>query len=277
MPAPLSLDIRKRIVAAVEDGASRRAAAARFAVSESTAIKLVERWERTGSLEPGQMGGHRAFALAKHDALVRELMAAHPDQTLDELLERLAGRGVVVGRTSVHRYLAAIGLTRKKRHSMPPSRTGPMSPRRGRLGGRVRQTSTFLAALRYDRLTAPCVFDGPINGLTFQAYVEQILVPTLKPGDLVIIDNLGSHKGKAIRDAIEQAGACLLFLPPYSPDLNPIEQVFAKLKAMLRKTATRSLEALWAAVGILLDRFSAHECARYFRNAGYLIPERHLL
>ena len=131
------------------------------------------------------------------------------------------------------------------------------------------QTSTFLAALRCDRLTAPCVIDGPINGQTFQAYVEQILLPTLQPGDIVIIDNLGSHKGKAVRRAIEQAGAFLLYLPPYSPDLNPIEQVFAKLKAMLRKTAARSLEALWNAVGTLLDRFSPRECARYFTNAGY--------
>ena len=131
------------------------------------------------------------------------------------------------------------------------------------------QTSTFIAALRCDRLTAPCVINGPINGLSFQAYVEQILVPTLRPGDMVIIDNLGSHKGKAVRSAIEGAGATLLFLPPYSPDLNPIEQVFAKLKAMLRKAATRSLDALWTAVGSLLNRFSARECARYFRHAGY--------
>jgi len=139
------------------------------------------------------------------------------------------------------------------------------------------QTSTFLAALRCDRLTAPCVIDGPINGLTFQAYVEQILVPTLQPDDIVIIDNLGSHKGKAVRYAIEQAGAFLLYLPPYSPDLNPIEQVFAKLKAMRRKTAARSLDALWTAVGTLLDRFSPRECARYFRNAGYRPLKRNLL
>ena len=140
MVAPLSLDIRKRIVAAVEGGASRRAAAARFAVSESTAIKLVQRWERTGSLEPDQIGGYRPFALADHDALVRELIAAHPDQTLDELLDRLVGRGVVVGRTAVHRYLSAIGLTRKKRRSTPPNKTGPMSPPPGRPGARTRQS-----------------------------------------------------------------------------------------------------------------------------------------
>jgi transposase len=161
------------------------------------------------------------------------------------------------------------------------ARTHARAPRGQRAIGAVPhghwQTSTFLAALRGDRLTAPCVIDGPINGLTFQAYVEQILVPTLKPGDIVIIDNLGSHKGKAVRNAIEQAGAFLLFLPPYSPDFNPIEQVFAKLKAILRKTAARSLDALWTAVGAMLDRFSPHECARYFRHAGYQTPKRNLL
>jgi transposase len=121
------------------------------------------------------------------------------------------------------------------------------------------------------------MIDGPINGLTFQAYVEQILVPTLKPGDIVIVDNLGSHKGNAVGHAIELAGAALLYLPPYSPDLNPIEQVFAKLKAMLRKTAARSLYALWTAVGTLLQRFSPQECARYFSHAGYSLPKRNRL
>jgi transposase len=131
------------------------------------------------------------------------------------------------------------------------------------------QTSTFLAALRHDAITAPCVLDGPINGLTFLSYVEQFLVPTLAHGDVVIMDNLGSHKSQAVRLAIENAGATLLFLPPYSPDLNPIEQVFAKLKALLRKAATRSLDALWSAVGQLLQRFSPPECRNYFANAGY--------
>jgi transposase len=123
MPAPLSIDIRRRIVAAVEGGSSRRAAADRFAVTESTAIKLVQQWQQTGSLEAGRMGGYRPFALAAHEKLVRELMAQVPDQTLDELRDRLADHGVRVGRTSVHRYLSALGLTRKKRHSTPPSRT----------------------------------------------------------------------------------------------------------------------------------------------------------
>ena len=128
---------------------------------------------------------------------------------------------------------------------------------------------TFLAALRSDRIDAPCVFDGPINGERFRAYVEQALVPTLKPGDIVIMDNLGSHKGAAIRRAIRRAGAKLFFLPPYSPDLNPIEQVFAKLKALLRKANERSPTATGQRIGLLLDRFKPDECSRYLRNSGY--------
>ena len=110
-------------------------------------------------------------------------------------------------------------------------------------------TSTFLAGLRHDRIAAPCLFDGPINGERFLAYVEQVLVPTLKPGDVVVMDNLGSHKGKAVRRAIRNAGAKLIFLPKYSPDLNPIEQVFAKLKGLLRKAAARTIDALTTAIG----------------------------
>jgi transposase len=131
------------------------------------------------------------------------------------------------------------------------------------------RTLTFLAALRLDGIAAPGVIDGPINGEAFLAYVEQILVPTLRPGDIVIIDNLGSHKGKAVRQAIRAAGAKLFFLPPYSPDLNPIEQVFAKLKTLLRKAAERTVEATWKRIGALLKAFTPQECANYFRNAGY--------
>ncbi len=155
------------------------------------------------------------------------------------------------------------------------------APRGQRLIARVPhghwKTTTFLAALRCDAITAPCVIDGPINGELFLAYVEQFLVPTLKPGDTVIIDNLGSHKSEAVRRAIEAAGATLLFLPPYSPDLNPIEQVFAKLKALLRRTAARSIPALWNAVGQRLACFTARECANYFENAGYVLPNRNPL
>lgn len=131
------------------------------------------------------------------------------------------------------------------------------------------QTMTFIAALRVASIDAPCVFDGPINGESFLAYVEQVLAPTLKPGDVVVIDNLGSHKSKAVRAAIRAARAHLIFLPPYSPDLNPIEQMFAKLKAMLRKAQERTVENVWKRIGALLTEFEPTECANYFRNSGY--------
>lgn len=131
------------------------------------------------------------------------------------------------------------------------------------------KTTTFLAALRHDRIDAPWLIDGPIDGESFRTYVEKVLVPTLSPGDVVILDNLGSHKGKAVRKAIRAAGAKLFFLPKYSPDLNPIEQVFAKLKHLLRKAAARTADAVYAAVAELLDAFTSQECANYLTNAGY--------
>jgi transposase len=131
------------------------------------------------------------------------------------------------------------------------------------------QTMTFIAALRCDRIDAPCLFDGPINGEAFLAYVKGFLVPTLHPGDVVIMDNLASHRSKAVRQAIRRAGAKLLFLPKYSPDLNPIEQVFSKLKHLLRKAQARSYDALLEAAAPLLDAFPPEECAAYLRNSGY--------
>ena len=131
------------------------------------------------------------------------------------------------------------------------------------------RTLTFLAALRCDGLTAPCVIDGPINGASFRAYVEQVLLPVLAPGDIVVMDNLGSHKGRAVRAAIRAAKAKLLFLPAYSPDLNPIEQAFAKIKTLLRKADARTIEQTWRTIGALLDCFTPTECANYFTNAGY--------
>jgi transposase len=132
------------------------------------------------------------------------------------------------------------------------------------------KTSTFIAALRCDGLVAPAVFNGAINGELFLAYVEQVLVPTLRKGDVVIMDNLGSHKVAGVRQAIEAAGASLMFIPPYSPDLNPIEMAFAKLKALLRAKKLRTVEGLWNALGNLVDCFAPEECANFFfRHAGY--------
>ncbi len=142
-----------------------------------------------------------------------------------------------------------------------------------RLIGRVPhghwKTTTFVAALRCDGITAPFVVDCPMNGLIFRTYVERVLAPTLKPGDRVILDNLGSHKGNEVRRIIEERDAYLVFLPPYSPDLNPIEMAFSKLKALLRKAAERSVDDLWGRIGECLETFSPDECQNYFRHAGY--------
>jgi transposase len=154
-----------------------------------------------------------------------------------------------------------------------------MAPRRGwgPRGKRLRsfaphghwRTLTFLGALRCDRLAAPCVFDGPINGQCFRAYVEQQLVPSLKPGDIVVMDNLGSHKSAAIRQMIRAAGARLWYLPPYSPDLNPIEQTFAKIKHWMRVAQTRTVEDTWRHIGHLVETIEPRECQSYLANAGY--------
>lgn len=147
------------------------------------------------------------------------------------------------------------------------------SPRGQRLVAKVPyghwKTTTFVAALRHDSLTAPMVLDGALDGPLFLAYVEQQLVPTLQPGDLVVMDNLAAHKVAGVRQAIERAGARVLYLPPYSPDLNPIELVFAKLKSLLRNAATRTVESLWSFLGTTLDQFPAQECTAYLRHCGY--------
>lgn len=131
------------------------------------------------------------------------------------------------------------------------------------------KTTTFVAGLRCSGMVAPMVIDGPINRTTFTAYVQQILVPEIRPGDVVIMDNLSSHKGPEVLAAIEKAGATLRFLPPYSPDFNPIEQAFSKLKAHLRKAAERTIHGLWSAIGRIIDLFTPQECVNYFANCGY--------
>jgi transposase len=131
------------------------------------------------------------------------------------------------------------------------------------------RTTTFVAGLRQSGLVAPFVLDGPMTGAAFRAYVERVLAPALAPGDVVVMDNLGAHKVAGVAEAIGAAGASLLYLPPYSPDLNPIEQAFAKLKALLRKAAARTRDALWAAIADLLSAYSHEECQNYLANCGY--------
>jgi transposase len=153
------------------------------------------------------------------------------------------------------------------------ARTHGRAPRGQRLRAAIPhghwKTTTFVAGLRTSGMVAPMVLDGPINSVAFQAYVDQVLVPELRPGDIVVMDNLGSHKGAGVREAIEAAGASLLYLPPYSPDFNPIENAFAKLKAKLRRAGERTVEGLWSAIGRIIDTFTPTECANYFAAAGY--------
>jgi transposase len=132
-----------------------------------------------------------------------------------------------------------------------------------------RKTTTLVAGLRLDGMVAPMVLDGPINGEWFEAYVAQVLLPTLRAGDVVIMDNLSSHKRVSVREMIEAKGARLRFLPPYSPDFNPLEMAFSKLKALLRKAAERTVDGLWTAIGRFVDVFTTQECANYFAAAGY--------
>jgi transposase len=153
------------------------------------------------------------------------------------------------------------------------ARTRGRAPRGERLRAAIPhghwKTTTFVAGLRNSGMVAPMVLDGPINGLAFQAYVDHVLIPDLRPGDVVVMDNLSSHKRPGIRAAIEATGASLLYLPPYSPDFNPIENAFAKLKAMLRKAAERTIDGLWSAIGRIIETFNPTQCANYFAAAGY--------
>jgi transposase len=311
MAKPYSMDLRERAVAAVlRDGLSRHGSAARFGVAPSTVINWVRRVRETGSVAPGQMGGHKPKAIAGEHAAFLGRRVREGAFTLRGLVAELAERGLKVDYRSVWNFVHAEKLSFKKtviasererpdvarrraqwakrQRTIDPERLvfidetwtkTNMEPLRGwapqgeRLVAKVPhghwKTMTFVASLRRDRIEAPWLIDGPINGEGFRTYVEKVLVPTLQPGELVIMDNLGSHKGQAVRQAIRSAGAKLFFLPKYSPDLNPIEQVFAKLKHLLRKAAAPNLEAVVAAVGELLSAYTAPECANYFANAGY--------
>jgi transposase len=160
------------------------------------------------------------------------------------------------------------------RPELPPTwRATTAAPLGGRLVAAVPhghwRTTTFIAGLRQTGIVAPLVLDGPMTGPAFCAYVEQFLAPALVPGDVVVLDNLAAHKIAGVRQAIAAAGASLLYLPPYSPDLNPIEQLFAKLKALLRKAATRTRDELWSLIHRLLETWPPAVCANYLRHCNY--------
>ena len=291
MTKPLSNDLRERLVSAVDSGLSRRSAARRFGVAASTAIKWVNRWRRTGDVGPRPQGGdHRSHRIEAHAEEILALVDETPDITLGEIAAHLdAGHGLTVAQSTVWRLLDRHGMAWfDAQPDLKPERlvfideTGASTKMARRYGRAPRgercqapvphghwKTTTFVGALRLEGMTAPMVLDGAMHGAAFLAYVEQVLVPTLKPGDIVVMDNLPAHNPIAVRTAIEVAAAELRFLPPYSPDFNPIEMAFSKLKAFLKKTAARTVDDLWDAIAQGIDTFTPTECENYFAAAGY--------
>ncbi len=262
-----------------------------------------------GDGRPKPQGGDRlSRRTEQHGDLIRALLVETPDTTLPELKARLALSGAHLSVAALWRFCKA-DAQKKTAHASEQDRPDVLKRREdwfesqpdldpGRLvfidetwtstkmarthgrcarGDRLRagvphghwKTTTFVAGLRLNGIAAPFVLDGPINRVAFETYVEKVLAPELKPGDIVVIDNLSSHKGSAVGAMIAAAGASLLYLPPYSPDFNPIEQAFSKLKAHLRKAAERTVSGLWDAIGRIIDLFTPQECANFFAAAGY--------
>ncbi|MFB9950721.1 IS630 family transposase [Rhizobium puerariae] len=314
MAKSYSSDLRSRVVAYVEAGHSRRAAARRFSVSDSFAVKLLQRVAEHGTLSPARQGRPRCGRLVPFEGFLVGTVEKQPDITMPELAVRLFEEHTVkADPAELSRFLCRCGFTKKKallaseceradvakaRHRWRQSRQSRMRNQPGRLvfidetsvttkmtrlRGRSRKgerlkahapfghwgTQTFIAALRCDGLTAPWIIDKAMNRAAFDTYVETQLAPTLHKGDVVILDNLAVHKSAKAAACLRNKGAWFLFLPPYSPDLNPIEMAFAKLKAHLRKAKTRTFDALWRAVGDICNLFTPTECWNFIKDAGY--------
>ncbi|WP_166303555.1 IS630 family transposase [Bradyrhizobium sp. 2S1] len=312
MARVLSVDLRQRVIAAIDGGMSCRQAAERFGVSAASAIRWRGRLKEVGDIVPKRQGGDRkSQRIEAHSQLILEAVTAKPDITLAELRELLKRRGISTGIASLWRFFQRRKITLKKKTAhAAEQRRGDINAAReewfegqidldperlvfidetsantkmARLYGRSPRgercraaiphghwkTTTFTAGLRSDGLIAPLVLDGPMDGDAFLAYVEQLLAPSLRPGDTVIMDNLPAHKVHGVREAIRAVGASLLYLPPYSPDFNPIEMAFSKLKALLRAAAARTMPDLWQAIANALKRFSPEECQNYLVAAGY--------
>ena len=312
MARAYGLDLRRRVIEAIDSGMSARKAAGRFAVGVATAISWHRRWREQGSLEPGRQGKPSRSRLEPHEDFIVALMQEQPDIALHEMVDRLAEvRGLRVGKTTLWKFLNRHGWTYKKKTAHAAEQQRPdvlvrrqawfdaqleLDPHRlifidetgastklARLRGRALKgercraavphghwkTTTLTAGLRLGGLSAPMLLDGPMHGAAFLAYVQQVLAPELTPGDVVVMDNLPAHKVAGVRAAIEAAGARLLYLPPYSPDFNPIELAFSKLKALLRKAAARTIDELWQTIAESLDDFTPAQCTNYFAAAGY--------
>jgi len=309
MPKSLSGDLRERVIEAVQAGASRREAAERFEISASAAVKWLQRWRDHGVRVAKPRGGSRsiledhaerilALVDEQPDRTLDELVAAMRKRRIPgsrSALWRFLDRHDITFKKSLraaeqHRADVARARRRWIRQqgyldttrlvfidetavTINMVRLRGRCPRGERLISHVPQgawkTITFVAALRHNKMVAPMVLDGPINGAAFVAYIEQCLVATLKRGDIVVIDNLPAHKVPGVKDAIEAAGATLQYLPQYSPDLNPIEMPFSKFKAFLRKVAERTVRGLCRRIRSFVPTVSRKECRNYFRHAGY--------
>ena len=309
MPKSLSGDLRERVIEAVQAGASRREAAERFEISASAVVKWLQRWRDHGVCVAKPRGGSRsiledhaerilALVDEQPDRTLDELVAAMRKRRIPgsrSALWRFLDRHDITFKKSLraaeqHRADVARARRRWIRQqgyldttrlvfidetavTINMVRLRGRCPRGERLISHVPQgawkTITFVAALRHNKMVAPMVLDGPINGAAFVAYIEQCLVATLKRGDIVVIDNLPAHKVPGVKDAIEAAGATLQYLPQYSPDLNPIEMPFSKFKAFLRKVAERTVRGLCRRIRSFVPTLSRAECRNYFRHAGY--------
>ncbi|MFE1597875.1 IS630 family transposase [Methylobacterium sp. ID0610] len=312
MSSALSVDLRQRVVHAVEAGASRHQAAERFGVSLASASRWCGQFAREGHVAPKPMGGdQRSHRIEAQADLILSLYEAKPGIYLHEFRAALAEHGVGVAQSSLSRFFKRHGISPKKSTGHAAEQERPdvraareawfegqldldpdrlvfidetaastaMARRYGRAprGERCRmsvprghwKTTTITAGLRTSGITAPWLLDGAMNGQAFRTYVADVLAPTLQPGDTVVMDNLPAHKVSGVRERIEAAGAQLLYLPAYSPDFNPIELAFAKLKALLRSAAARTIPDLWDAIRRSLQRFARAECRAYFAAAGY--------
>jgi transposase len=312
MARSLSRDLRCRVIAAVDGGMSRRAAAERFGIGIATAIRWVRDWRVHGRATALPQGGDlRSHRIEGFAPIILGAIEAKVDITLVEIAELLEREhSARFAPSTIWRFLDRRRITFKKTAHASEQQRPDVARRRqawfnaqpdldpehlvfidesgastklARLRGRAPRgqrcrasvphghwkTTTFVGALRLSGMTAPMVLDGPMTGPAFLAYVQQVLAPTLDASKTVIMDNLPAHKIAAVRAAIQLTGARLRFLPPYSPDFNPIENAFAKLKALLRKAAARTIPDLWDAVRDALPLFTPSECANYFTACGY--------
>ena len=309
----LSMDVREKVMRAVEGGMSRRQAAARFDIGPATAVRWAKRVETTGEVAPLKMGGdRRSQRIEAHANFILAQIEAKPDTTIMELREKIRERhGLGFGYGTVWRFLARHKITRKKKtgHASEQEREDVAAAREAwfegqldldplklvfidetaistnmarrfgwaRQGERCRasvpfghwKTTTLIAALRFDRVDAPMTIDGALDGASFLAYVEQVLAPTLSAGEVVVMDNVAIHKVAGVQEAIKARGASVLHLPRYSPDFNPIEKPFSKIKSILERIAARTVDALQAAVDEALRSFTPQECMNYFAASGY--------